>query len=1159
MSLHWIFGSSGSGKDYYLYNTIIRLSKENPSGKYIVIVPEQFTMQTQKDMVMLSDNKGIMNIDILSFMRLAYRVLAETPELEKPVLADEGKAMVIRKLLREHSAEWKTFGQNILKPGFVEEVKSVITEFIQYDLSVKDIEDIKENIGKKRLLSAKLEDLTLLYGYYTEYMKSRYISAEEMLKLLAYYAPDSELLRDSVIAITGFTGFTPVQYVLLKKLFGVCRDVYIAVTIGKDTDPFMPCKKHDLFYMSTEYIRKCMDLAAECGVYVEEPVRTGKDGGNIPWRFADNPEMRYLERYLFRDDLRRERLPVRNGAVNIYEAANPYEETGYVLWQINRLVKRHNLRYRDIAVVTGDTSLYGRLFEAEFGTAGIPYFIDYNRSILHNSFIDMILSLLAVCEKGFKYDTVIRFLRNGIVKDYLGFDSDSTDMLENFVRTTGVRGKKTWERQWTYEGRSGYDMDAVNDCRERIMSLLSPFYDGMREAQTVLEHSKVLYSFITENNINVAISGIAQKYGEAGRRTEQKEYDQIYRIFIGLIDQMTRLMGDEKLNTRDFTELLKTGINEAAVGIIPMGTDAVIVGDIERTRLKDIKVLFFAGVNDGIIPKALSAGGFISDIERQHLAQLGAQLAPTTKERAYAERFYLYLNATKPSERLYISYSRKSCAGAELRPSSFVKQIDDIIGGVEIKKDYSKWGVAGRLANDDGMDWWLKGLRECAKLENDCPDKHDGWIGLHKRYMKNDKNRQLFERAFFTGETGSMSKQTGAMLYNHEIIASISRLEKFGACAFAHFLEYGLKLRKRNEYQIKEPDMGIVFHSILERFAAQLSNKNMSWKDAKKELIDTWCEEICDTVCEQYNNGIFADSAKNEYMIERIKRISKRTIYAVAYQMQQGQFEQTAYEISFRELSHLSALNYDLGNGDIMRLTGKIDRIDTYETDDSIYVRIIDYKSGKSKLEIENIYHGLDMQLPVYLMAAEEALSSTADGKTVVPAGMFYVHIDDPVIDADKTDVSNIEESMHRQFIMNGLVCDREDVIGINDGKLAGKEAAAAGAKSDVVNVGLNKGGAVAKRSDAVPMRYFDYIKKAVTDKMLDYGRRIIDGEIGIEPYKIKNSIPCTYCEYSSVCGFDVRFEGNSYRKLTDISKEDVWKEWEEKYGGIHETTAEGD
>ncbi len=1158
MALHWIFGCSGSGKDHYLYNTIIKRSKKEVSGKYLVIVPEQFTMQTQKDMVMLSDNKGIMNIDILSFMRLAYRVLGETPEFNKPILADEGKAMVIRKLLREHADEWKTFGGNILKPGFVEEIKSLITEFIQYGVSVEEIDDINVYADAKRLLGDKLSDLALLYGYYVEYMKNRYISAEEMLKLLAGYAQESTLLKDSVIAISGFTGFTPVQYLLLEKLFTVCSDVYITVTIGKDADPFTPCEKHDLFYMSTEFIRKCMDIAVQCGVYIETPVWTGKNNGEIPWRFVNNPEMRYLEKYLFRDNLKNTDKPEKNGAVSIYEAVNPYEETGYVVWQINRLIREKNLRYRDIAVVTGDIALYERLFAVEFERAGIPYFIDYNRSILHNSFADMLLSLLAICERGFEYGTVIKFLRNGIVKDYMGYESCNTDILENYVRALGIRGKNTWDREWIYTGKEYFDMEVINAYRERVANLLIPFCNSMSEQETVLGYCRVLYSFLKENDISKAIEAIAEKYGAEGKGAQKKEYEQIYRIFIALIDQMTQLMGDEKLNIRNFTELLKTGINEASVGVIPMGTDAVIVGDIERSRLKDIKVLFFVGVNDGIIPKAVKTGGFISDAEREYLADLGTLLAPVARERIFNERFYLYLNATKPSDNLYISYSKKSCAGDELRPSLFVKQIDDIIGGIEVKSCYTKWGIAGKLANDKGMGWWLKGLRECVRTDDIYAAGDEAWFDLHKKYMRGDADRKLFERAFFTGETSFISKETCGILYNHELVASISRLEQFGACAFAHFLKYGLRLRERAEYKIKIPDVGIVFHNIIESFSKRLAENNMGWRDAGDEIIDTWCDEIAVNVCSEYNNGIFLESAKNEYVINRIKRISKRTVKAIAYQMRKGSFEQKAFEISFENLSQIASLNYDLGNGDVMHLTGQIDRIDTCETGDRIYIRIVDYKSGKNDFDAGKVYYGIGIQLPIYLMAAGEIIENNT-GKETAPAGMFYMHIDDPVLEEAESD-EDIEKGVFKELIMRGLMNGDKPVPYITDNSLGNADGElCGGAASDVVKVKVTKDGCISKSADVVPKKYFAYMKEAVTDKIKDYGRRILDGDTKIEPYRMNDNIPCVYCEYAPVCGFDIKMKDNSYKRFADISEEDIWNEWEDKYGGIHGQAAESD
>ncbi len=1135
MALHWIFGSSGSGKTYYLYNHIIALSKEEPSGKYLIIVPEQFTMQTQKDIVMLSEAKGIMNIDVLSFMRLAYRVLSETPALDAPVLLDEGKGMVIRKLLLSHEKEWKSFGNNIKRAGFVEEMKSIITEFLQYGVDMDELERLRKESEGKTLLKTKLYDLSLLYKYYKSYMEERYISAEEILKLLADYADSSKLLKDAVIVFNGFTGFTPIQYLLLSKLLKMAKDVYISVTIDRDADPFMPAKPYDLFYMSKTFIKKCMDIAQKCGVRVCQPVWTGKDNGRIPWRFENNPEMQKLSANLFRQNKKQSTDFTENHAVHIYEAENPYNESAFLIWKINFLVRERGMRYRDIAVITGDMTLYGRLLKEEFEDAGIPYFMDYNRSILSNSFIDMVLSLLMIAEQGFLYENVMRFLRNGIVRDYLSFDSEMTDELDNYLLATGIRGNNLWNMQWK-------STDELNALRIKLTELIMPFVNRMKDAVTVTDYTLALYTFISENRIEEAVNEIAEEYGKNNNPYCKKEYEQIYRIFIGLLEQMAELMGDEELSVKEYKELLKIGITEADVGVIPIGTDAVIVGDISRTRLKHIKALFFAGVNEGIVPKSVSGGGFLSDMEREYLEKCKAMLAPTARERVFSERFYLYLNATKPSEMLYISYSLRSCKGEEMAPSSFIRQIKDIIGDIQTERDYRNEGVYGKLGIDKGKSYWIKSLREYA-AGNEEYGFEECFAILHGNFMEYTDNKALFESAFYTGESSMISQEAAGLLYSKEIISSISRLEKFGACAFAHFLRYGLMLQERKEYKIDIPDIGNIFHKIIEGFSRRLNAEKISWRALDDAVIKEWTSEIASLVCTEYGNGVMDSTGRYSYMKERIMRVSESALCALCSHMKAGKFEQMAYEVSFDRITGAPSLNYQLDNGNMMHLTGKIDRIDICEEDDKVYVKIIDYKSGEHVFDAGKLYYGLNLQLSVYLLAAGDVLKNAYPDKTIVPAGILYFHINDPVFEEDK--------KREGAFVMRGPVNEKPPAPYLIDTNLGDSGSGLnCGAVSEVIKAAVAKDGHFDKRrSDVIPEPYFKYLTSAAKDKMLSFAEKIMSGDTSIHPYMLGNEKACTYCKYKAVCGFDAKFKGNSYKKFKPVDEDEIWKEWGERYG----------
>lgn len=1150
MSLHWIFGGSGYGKSHYVYNEIMKQSECNPSGRYIVIVPEQFTMQTQKDMVMLSKAKGIMNIDVLSFVRLAYRVLEQTTALDKPLLEDEGKGMVIRRILREHAGEWKTFGSNITRMGFVEEIKSVVTEFVQYRVDDDKLEDMLAGVKDKGILASKIRDIGLVYKYYREYMEERYISSEELLSILADYVPESDMVKGSVMCIDGFTGFTPVQYELLRELMKVCSDIYITVTIGSRSQTFGKARPDELFYMSRTYINKCMDIAKETGTYAEDPVWAGTDDGKA-WRFAENKELGMLETNIFRENVSEASVET-NDSIRVYEAVNPYEEVEYCVWQIGRLVRKEGLRYRDIAIITGDTETYSRLLKEEFDKVHIPYFADSNRSVPDNPFVGMILSFLELVINDYDYQSVMSLLRNGIVRDYMGFPGDMADELDSYLLAGGLRGRKLWDKVWNDNKRSHTDIDTVNAARHKFADIFGTAGDKLKGSKTAIEYCITLYGLITEWKMYDVLKAEAQRYESLGDYIRKKEYEQIYKIVMNLMEQIAELMGDDGLTLKEFAEIMKTGFGEASVGVIPPGVDTVIVGDITRTRLKDIKVLFFVGVNDGIVPKSIKSGGFLSDMEREILYENGAELAPTLRERIFNERFYIYLALTRPSGRLYISYCVKSCGGDRLQPSPVLADIAGLYAEeLHIDKGFAYWSDESGLGNDRGKSKWIDGLRKYAAGTLDAKDERE-WLDLHRSQACRPYASGMLGSAFYTGNITPLTKEIAKRLYGEDIEGSVSRLELYASCAYAHFLRYGLLLGERKEYSLEIPELGTIFHAIIEEFSKRLEYTKKSWQDVDGNTIEEWTGQITERICNDFGHGIMNSDARSEYMKKRIARIAGATINNLSEQMKKGRFKAESYEVQFSDADGQGIMNVALDNGTVMKLNGRIDRLDICEDGKNLLYKIIDYKSGKKEFDLMRLYHGITMQLIVYLDAAKEIEGKNHPDKLIIPAGAFYYHIDDPVVDEEDGDSEDdIAGKLSSKFMMHGPVNGDNGIPCYIDYNLGSTtEGMTARAKSDVVNVKVAKNGGYIKSSEVYSGAQFEYMMRHAREKMKEAGNGISEGNIEAAPYRLEQETPCTYCEFKSVCGFDTRLSGYRFRKLEGRSDEDIWKEWEMLYGG---------
>lgn len=1132
MSLQLILGSSGTGKSHYMYEEAIRNSMEHEDTNYIVIVPEQFTMQTQKDLVSMHPNKGIMNIDILSFLRLAYRVFDEVGGNEKVVLEDTGKSMILRKVVELKKNSLRYLGSNAKKQGFISELKSLLSEIYQYSITPEQLEDIVKQSDKKPMLQSKLKDIITIYQGFREFIREKYITAEEILDVLVDVVDQSGQIRNSVLCFDGFTGFTPSQYKLLRKLLKCAKEIVITVTIDSREDITKVGEDFKLFHLSKKTIIKLLDIAKEENVNVKKPIYL-----NTPYRYQSSQALASLEHNLFRYPYTL--FQDEQDDISIHLAKDQTKEVGFVVREIKRLMKEESYRYKDIAVVTGDIESFCIIIDREFDKAGIPVFIDHKKDILANPFVELIISVLEMVCKDFTYESVFRYLKSG----FIDIEREDIDRIENYVIALGIRGFSMWNKEWKgkYKSKTEIDLEQINAIRSNIIQSLQSIRETLiNKKSNVKDYTVALYEFIVSLDCQNKLKLYSENFKNNHQPLLAKEYSQIYRIVIELFDKIVDLLGDEIMSLKEYSEILKAGFAEAKVGLIPPGLDQIVVGDIERTRLKDIKALFFIGVNDGIIPKASGSGGIISDMEREILADNQIELAPTKRQSAYIEQFYLYLNLTKPQNKLYITLSKVDSSGKSLRASYLISKLMKLFPSLKlIDEENIKKDLTSILNGDNGIDYLIQGLREYKDRDMTLE-----WKELFRSYLKEDaakeKLNQLIDAAFYRNEEKGLSKAVANALYGNELSNSVTRLEKYAACAYAHFLAYGLELIERQEYKIAVLDLGNIFHNSIEIFSDKLQKSDYNWHTVTEEVRDLLVEQSVEEASNDYGNNILKSSKRNEYMIGRVKRITKRTIWALCEQVKKGKFEPSSFELSFSYLDNLESVNVALSEKENMRLKGRIDRIDVVNEEEHVYVKIIDYKSGNTSFDVVSFYHGLQLQLVVYMNAALELERKKNPGKTVEPAGIFYYNINDPIV--EKVIGENSEQSILKELKMNGIVNSDSKIVKLLDYTFANEEGMMKGSvKSDVIPVETNKDGAFTKRSSTASKFQFDEMSRFVNNKIKEIGCNILEGSTCIEPYKLGKSTACDYCEYSGICGFDLKLPGNKYRTLKKFEKEEVW------------------
>lgn len=1128
MGLRFCLGGSGSGKSTTIYQEIIQRSMEHPEEDFLVIVPDQFTMQTQKELCELHPRGGIMNIDVLSFSRLAHRIFDEVYVEDKTVLDDTGKNLIIRSVAAANQDKLKVIGGQLKKIGYIHEVKSVISEFMQYDIKLQDLDKIIAYGSSHGQLHAKLLDLALLYEGFLDFIRDTYVTTEETLDILRGVLPKSALIKRSTVVFDGFTGFTPVQNKLLQEILRLSRDVIVVLELDPRENPYVCDGTHKLFYLTKKTIASLTKLAGEVrtarreDTIIKEPVVR---------RYKDNEALAHLESHLFR--YTNNAFLKETESIRLFAAKNPKQEAQKVCLEIRRLLREEGYCFRDIAVVTGAPDQYATVMGQECVRYGIPYFLDQNLGLMFHPMIHAILGALEVIRFGFSYDSVFHYLRSGMS----GLTMEEIDLMENYVRGLGIRGRSAYENLFvrrpagSHEDEAGDSLMLLNGIREKFIAGIKPFL-ALEKKNSGATYVDAVYEFCLINRLQAGLEAYAASFEEMGELARAKEYRQVYRVVMDLLHQMHELLGQQSAELGDFIEILTAGFGELKVSTIPPNIDQIVIGDIERTRLKRIKALFVIGVNDGIIPKSGGSGGLISDLDREFLAGSGYEMAPTKREQMFTQKLYLYMNMTKPTKQLYLSYSRTDTSGKPVRPSYLIEEVRRLFPRLETEVMRERELAMCVETKQDGFDDLAGLLCDYASgnLQKDSRELSD-FYDYMKLYQDEEKVAKMVEAAFWEYRPSPLGSRVAQAVYGDVLHGSVSRLEQFAGCAFAHFVKYGLKLSPDEEFSFESVDMGTIFHDMLARFCAYLNERGESLLTFQRKVMEEFTKKTLEEVAVQYGGTVLYSSARNAYMIRRMERILNRTFLTLQYQLKKGTFIPARFEVPFE-------IAGELPGGSRMRMAGRIDRIDLKEQDGNTYLKIMDYKSGNSKFDPVSLYYGTQLQLAVYLHASmlleKQAKERRGESGEVIPAAILYYQMQDPFVKRDKEHESDesIEAERMDAMRMDGLVNASDDCILMLDGSFA--------EHSDVIPVDRKKSGGYTAASKVADAEQFGVISEYAKQKMTDLSSRIVQGSIEVDPYVRGDRSACTYCGFASICKYDEKIPGYRKRELDAMTKEEA-------------------
>ena len=1134
MALQFILGGAGSGKTTYLLQRLISESMEAPEKKFILIVPEQFTVQATRELVRKHPRGGILTIDVLSFKRLAYRVFEETGTRTGEVLTETGKNLILRLVAGREKDSLEVMRGRLDQPGYISQVKSILSELDQYAISDEDLERMIELAKGSPQLFYKLRDLRTLRERSASFRRDRYITGEELLNVFADAAPLSDMLRGSVLFFDGFTGFTPVQMNALRAMIPLAEHVCISLTADPDQNMYGKILPHELFALSRKTVQSVTDLCRSLHVSVEEPVLLRGEGAG---RFREGSGLSFIEKNLFRTGKKAAAMSSPAEDTVLLSCANPMQEVISAAVRIRELVRDGKMRYSEIALIAGSLPDYENHIRRVFDAYDIPVFIDRTMQVTGNPCLSFIRGLLGIVRDNFSYESMFAFLRTGCSL----IDRDTADRLENYVLAFGIRGKRRWLSEWTAVNHR-FPAEEAKVCeaaRQSLMEKLEPFAAAMTEpGRTVRDYSKALYVAMEAFDLQRQLADQARSLSENGEESRAREYAQIFATIAGQLDELVFLLGDEKISRREYEKILEAGFSDARIGLTPPTLDEVHAGDLQRTRLSSIRVLFFLGLNDGWVPAAQGTSGLLSSIERELLEKEGFELAPGERENSYLQRFYLYLALTRPSEKLFLSFCRSGSDGKGKRPS--------YAAGLLSRMLCLTAGDGDARDTLEGAATLRTGTSYLAAKLCDVPERNGEedpeLMELLRQYLSEDAYRERVLKLLdavpqenSADEKVKLSDEMASRLYGKDLQGSVSRLELFARCPFSHYAQYGLQLREREIFQVRMADMGNLMHAVFERYAKLLKTQGKKWTDPDAEQRDQMVDECIDQAVQTYGEKLFTDTARNRFLVLKMRRILKRAIRTVTEQIGAGSFEPVGFELPFHETGHLRAAVIELSPTAKLSLQGRIDRVDICAQEDEVFVKVVDYKSGNTAFDLDAFFYGLQLQLVIYLQAAIEMEGKADPDKKAVPAGILYSPVKDPFLKAQIVpDEEERRKGMLKALRPSGLVNERDEIIDAMDRSFSGA--------SLMIPVERNGKGTLGKRSKVASTQQFEGLERFAREKARQLGRGILRGQIDAAPFKQKQSTACDYCSYRDVCGFDPRHPSFAYRTIRKRDPAQLWQ-----------------
>lgn len=1162
MTVNFMIGRSGSGKTTRIWETISAQLQQEPMGAPIILlVPEQGSFGAERGLLSAGNVKGSIRAQTLSFSRLAYRVKQETGGSASLPISEEGKKMLIYKIISRRKEELKLFGASSDRPGFIERLSSLHTELKRCCLGAADLEEqltnMRESIGNSPILAGKLDDLHLVFSELEQEMSQLYIDEEDRLAELAERIADSSFVRGAEIWVDGFHGFTAQEFVVLRELMQHASKLTVALTLDRIYPSGMQPHELELFHPAAVTYIKLRGLAEEMGLTVWDELLAPP----VLPRFADSPALAHLERGFGRRIRWSGDAMQAAEAITVCSAASRRTEVEGALREMSRLARDEGAKYGEMAVFMRNIGDYEQLIFPLFEDYGIPVFLDQKVNELHHPLVEFIRSALDVVRRRWRYEDVFRCVKTELLLPLDGsLTRQDMDQLENYVLACGIQGYRwTDGRSWkgipslSLEGSPAVDeamLLRMEQCRASITVPLHAFEKRVKKSRSGLELCTAVFLLLQETEAARKLEQLGAQALEQGQPEKAREHSQLWGAVLDLLDQIAEMMGKEKLEFELFSGVLETGLAELKLGLVPPALDQVLVGTMDRTRVSGVKYAFLLGFNEGVVPAQFKEDGILSEGERLLLESSGMELAPGSSRKLLDERFLIYNVLTAASRRLWISYASADEEGKALLPSEIIRHLHGMFPDVLKEKSLTGYPPAVTSSDDTGgaalhlsfighpeqslriLIMQLRQWRQGVEIPGIWWDVYNWFTADRKRRMELER---LLGSLFYRNEGKTLKRETSLRLYGGSTLrGSVSRMEKFVACAFSHFASYGLRLKERQLYKLQAPDIGQLFHAALSDMAVRLQKQGRGWGSMTAEECRREAGETVDRLAPLLQGEILMSSKRYGYISRKLKNIVGRASVILGEHARRGSFEPVGLELDFGPGKDLPPLRITLPNGCVMEVVGRIDRVDMAEGEHGVLLRVIDYKSSQKDLKLHEVYYGLSLQMLTYL----DVLLTYSEqwlGTTALPAGTLYFHVHDPLLSSPNgMNREQAEQELLKRFKMKGLLTADREVVSLMDTTLDKGH-------SSIVPVALKSDGSFYSSASVATPEQWGHLLTSVRSNITDIGTRITEGDVAIQPYRIQQETACTFCSFRPVCQFDEAVEGNGYNNLGKPGKDIIW------------------